>query len=287
VGNAAIAYKNWLDECTLSLGTYNASFPRDNIKNIQKTKVARTSSAASANTLFAGVLTTTRPVAVFGVFGLNSSRNGQYRFTGYSDTGLSVEVYNSGLVDVFPGGMWPYGALEWEDPRFWDGRPLTEDLAYLPNEAIHWLEKRTLIRSWKFELFDTANAAGYVEFGRAFIGDAWQPGVNMAYGAKLYPVIEDLSEVIETEGGQEYSFEGDVRRGVAFELKRVTEAETMHVYALQRIAKSVNEVLWLWDPEDPPSFARRAMRGRLRDCKPTDHPEFRNNTVAFDLQESL
>lgn len=281
--NAMLSWVNRMPEATLSGGSFSVSLPRDNIKNSQRTKVARTSDATESSTLVVGDLGSDQYIWVFGMFGTNASPLAAYRLRLFEDSGLTTTLYDSGIVTLF-GGF--YTDIEWEDNRFWFGAPLDEEMDYIPRDFVHVLSQRTLARYFKFEIFDEDNADGYIDMGAGWIGDAWQPEKNMAFGNALGH--EDLSTIGAAPSGVEYATERELRRTMSFELPRLTEAEAMQkVWMLQRIAKTINPLVVVRTPQDPSSFPRTAVRGRLSKANPITNPFVLNHANAFQLQELL
>lgn len=286
MSNALIAYRNYADECTLSGGSYTSGLPLTNLQQRQITRRARSTNALAASTQFVAALTRARPLRVLALISSNLSTAATYRFRVYTDAGLTALVYDSGTLSVFPEWMYAYGTLEWEDPRFWDGRPLAEDAQYFSSDVIHPLTQLCLGRYIKCEIVDTANPDGFVELGRLYVGDAWLPTYNMTYGASIGH--SDLSTATSSPGGQEYFTEQAVRRTVRFELPWMDEAEAMgQAFDMQRIAKTVNEVLYMWDPDDVPNHKRRSFMGRMAQLDPISHPFLNSNTTAYQIQEVL
>jgi len=286
MANILLAYRNRADECTLSGGSYVAGLPLSNLQQREISRRARSSNALAASTQFVAELTRARPLRVLALISSNLSTAATYRFRVYTDAGLTALVYDSGTLSVFPAWMYAYGSLDWEDPRFWDGRPLSEDVEYFASDVIHPLTTLCAGRYIKCEIVDTANTDGYVEIGRLYISDGWRPTYNMAYGASIGH--SDLSTVVTSLGGQEYFSEKAVRRTVRFELPWIDEDEAMgHAFDMQRIAKTVNEVLCVWDPDDVPNHKRRSFMGRLAQLDLISHPFLNHNATAYQIQEIL
>lgn len=285
MSNVLIATKNRADECTLSGGSYEASLPLDNAKDRDLTKVARSTDALAASTQFTAAMTAQRPIKVIGLIRANCSRDATYRFRVYTDAGLTDLVHDSGTLDAWPAWMYPFGYMDWSDPEFWDGRPATEDLGDFSQDIIYPLSVTTVGRYIKVEITDTANADGYVEFGRLFIADGWQPTWNMAEGASIGH--EDLSTLAQSPAGKEFHTERDVRRVMRFQLPHLTEYEGARAFDMQRIAKTIHEVLVVWDPDDLADVKRRGFMGRMRQLSAIEYPFYETNSTAFEIQEIL
>src|SRR6266702_1507315 len=112
MSNLLLASQNRADECTLTLGSYAAGLPLNNLKDRQITKVARSTNALAASSLFLAALTTLRPIRVLALINTNCSRDATYRWRVYTDAGLTDLVYDSGTLDVFPAWTLPFGSME-------------------------------------------------------------------------------------------------------------------------------------------------------------------------------
>lgn len=286
MSNALICCRNRADECTLSGGSYSVNLPLTNLKTRDIRQVARSSNAEAGSTQFVAALTSQRLIRVVALIRSNCSLAATWRVRIYTDVGLTDLVHDSGTVDVWPAWMYAWPSLEWEDPRFWDGRPAAEDIEHFSSDLIYPLPTIAVGRYIKAEITDTGNAAGYLELGRLFIDDGWQPVRNMSFGAGIGH--DDLSTLSQSPAGKEFFTEREVRRVMRFELKWLTEGEAMgQAFDMQRIAKTVGEVLVVWDPADTANLKRRAFLARLRQLSLIEHPFVAANATAYELQEIL
>lgn len=279
-------YRNRADECTLSGGSYSAGAPLNSLLDRDVGNVARTTDTLAASTQFTAALSQLRPIGVVAIIRTNCGRAATYRVRIYTDAGLTALVYDSGTVDVWPAWMYPRGSVEWEDPRFWDGRPATEDLPYFSSDVIHPLASNVLGRYIKVEFSDSGNAAGYLEFGRLFVDDGWEPVWNISRGNAVGH--EDLSTIAQTPVGKEFFTERDVRRYARFQLAWMTDAERWgRAFDMQRIAKTVNEVLYIRDPSETHNLKRNAFMGRVRELSPIEDPFVNSNSTSYEIKEIL
>jgi hypothetical protein len=285
MSNVLICYRNRADECTLSGGSWSAGLPLDNLKNRDIRLMARSTDALAANTQFVAALAAQRPIRTVALIRSNCSLAATWRVRIYTDSGLTNLVHDSGTVDVFPPWMYAFGYMDWEGPEFWDGRPAAEDIDDFSSDVIYPLPTAAVGQYVKVEITDTANAAGYLEVGRLFLSDGWQPTWNMAEGASI--AHDDLSAVTQSPAGKEFFTEREVRRVVRLQMPHLTEYEGARVFDLQRIAKTINEVLVVWDPDDLADVKRRGFMGRMRQLSPIEYPFYETNSTAYEIQEIL
>lgn len=195
-------------------------------------------------------------------------------------------IYDSGWVDVWPVDMVAIYDREWEDDNFWAGTLLQSAVAGYQAPFVHVLPTGQVLRHWRVEIGDTMNPDGYVQIGRMFIGAAWMPSVNYAYGAELG--FQDPTEVDTSLSGAEYF---DVRsrfRVFDFELQYLSATEAYaSALDLQRLAGISGEVLVVPDKDDLATQPARAFLGRLRQLTPVRQDQPSAFTVAFQAKELI
>lgn len=286
MSNVFLAHRNRADAAALSGGDWTAGLPLDNLKGRDISLMARSTNALAASTQFVADLGALRTVRVVALIGSNCSVDATYRVRVYADAGLTDLKHDSGTLDVWPAWMYAAGVLEWEDPRFWDGRPLAEDIEHLSSDVIYPLPIAAVGRYVKVEIIDAGNSDGYLEFGRLFVGDGWQPTYNMGRTGTTLPQ-EDLSSTTATPAGKEFHAERGVRRSMRFELKWLSHGEGALVQDMQRTVKTVGEVLVVFDPSDLVNVKRTAFLGRLRQLGAREWPFPTVNAIPFEIQEIL
>lgn len=267
MSNVLICYRNRSDECTLSGGSWSAGLPLDNLKNRDIRLMARSTDALAASTKFTAALAAQRPIRMVALIRSNCSLAATWRVRIYTDSGLTNLVHDSGTLDAWPAGT------------------AAEDIAYFSSDIIHPLVASVVGQYVLVEVSDTGNADGYLEFGRLFVDDGWQPTWNMVEGASIGH--DDLSTVMPAPSGKEFFAEREVRRVMRFQLPHLTEDEGARAFDIQRIAKTVNEVLVVWDPDDLADIKRRGLMGRLRQLSPIEYPFYETNSTAYEIQEIL
>lgn len=285
MANCMIGFPNRADASTLSGGSWTATLPLNNLKNRIIGKVARSATDAIADTQFDIDLGTEKNIRVLSLTNHNCSLAALYRIRGSTVSNFATSVYDSGWLDVWPV-VYPPGTLEWEDESWWTGKYTAEQMDGYTAALIHILPANTLARYWRIEIDDTTNAAGYVQIGRLFIGPAWQPTLNMSYGASVG--WETKTEVQEAIGGAEYFQRRTPFRTQTIELDWMTVDEAMaNAFELQRRAGIDQEVLWIFDPDDTVHALRRRWLGRLRKLSAIEYPYFNTNKTAFEIKELL
>ena len=301
MANALLSWPNRIDETALSGGSWSASLPLSNLRSRYLGITARSASALTSATQFRATLPVARPVHVVALCRHNLSLAATVRIRVYSDAAATTLIHDSGAVYAWPAayrtGAVPADNYSW---RRWDfvytifATPAgTVGLGWGSN-PIAWpsdtlTTSRTAssfaARAIQVDISDTANADGFVEIGRGFIGTSLQPARNAGYGASL--AWEPRSQIAETLGGVEHFDEQQPRRVARFSLGNLSLGEGMSVFDLQGAAGVTSEVLYLWDPADGDNRLRRTFLGRMRALSQLEYPGPLINRATFEIQELL
>lgn len=138
-------------------------------------------------------------------------------------------------------------------------------------------------RYWRFTFAVTG--LSYIDVGRAWAGEAWQPTFDVAGGYEDGWL--DLSETTRAaRSGAEFVDERARQRQYALALEALSSSERDSIREMMRIAGSSKQVLFCLDPD---SFARETVIGRLAGSQPIRHRALTSNLYgkAFVIGESL
>lgn len=133
------------------------------------------------------------------------------------------------------------------------------------------------------EIDDRANAAGYVQYGRLFLGGGFQPAKGASFG--LQAGLEDLSSVFETVSGAEYATERDRRRTERFSLDYMTLAEGDRYHEMGIAIGTVGEVVYIPDIDDMARSQRYGGLGTLRELGALDWPIPQRRSVPIEWKQ--
>ena len=268
MANALIGYRNRIDAATLSGGSWTAALPLGNLQSTIIGKVARSSSPLNSSTKFDMDLGAARAIRGVGIVGHNLSLSANYRIRGASDAGFSSVLSDSGWLAAWPGGFDPEAVNDFS----WT----------LP----YSLSAPVSARYWRVEIDDTTNSDGFVQIGRVFIGEAWQPITNMSVGASI--AWEDGTGVQTALSGAEYFSPVPVFRVARFTTENMTEVEALaSASAIQRISGVSGEVFFQWDPDDAAYAPQLSFLGRLRTLSPIEAPRYQAWDNAWEIKERL
>jgi len=285
MGNCMIAFPNRADTSVLSNGVWLAALPLQNLQSRVIGKVARSANTQAASTRLDIDLGRSTKTQVLALRNHNLSQSASARVTASATPAFTSLDYDSGWRDVWPV-VYPFGALEWEDDNWWSGKYTKEEREGYITEWSLVLPKAKVSRYWRIEIRDLDNPSGFVEFGRLFIGPAWQPVLNMSYGASIQ--WETKTVVQEARSGAEYF---DVRppyRVEKFVLSWLKQDEAFtRAFEMQRQAGVHGELFFVHDPDDTVHALRRRFMGRLRTLNAIEYPYFATNSNAFEIKELL
>lgn len=280
MANLIIAYPNRSDDAVLSGGSWQA--PLANLQTRLLAEVARSTNLQAANTQLSIALTKERPALLLALVRHNLSRSATYRLTAGSAADLA-DLYDSGWLDVWPA-IYPQSTLGWDSPSWWDGRIAEEDRAGYPANLVHVLSATVFARYWRLELSDADNPAGYVEAGRLYLAEQWQPIVNCSWGYGIG--WEDKSGVEETLDGVEYFDQRPRYRVARFQLQHMSTDEAYgQAFELQRRQGVTGEVFLLSDPDDAIHRMRHSFLGRVRQLSPIEYASYNRHVTAFEIKE--
>lgn len=286
MSNILIAFPNRADAAILSGGSWSVGLPLGNLQDRLLKKYARAQNTLTTSTKFEADLGNDRAIRVIALVNHNLSLTARYRITAGDSAGFITPVYESGWLDVWPS-LWVPEELEWEAENFWDGKFTDEDRDGYPATLIH-MPDGTLARYWRVEIDDSApaNPDGYVQIGRLFMAEQWQPVRNFSHGASLS--FESRTRVTESEGGVEYFGAKRAPRLFSFDLRGLSDTEAYtRALELYRRADVHGEVLIIPDPTDELNRMRRAFLCRLKTINPIEQRAYDLHSTSFVVKELL
>lgn len=277
-----LGFRNRLDAATLSGGSWSSLLPRNNLKTRELEEVARTTDATTASAVINIDLGDVYPLRVVTLHNHNLSQTGSWRVKLGTTSGGS-EIYS---------GPWQAAwFLDFDDPHTpWEAGAwwTTPDTDYRrhPFLAPIMLPAGSAARYVRIEFDDTANADGYIQIGRAFIGDGLQPELGPVYG--LQDGWRDLSGVVYADGGADFIYRRQRRRWVRFDLAHLNQdREFSRFHEFLRRVGTVEEVLYLPSLTDYQACQRTGFLGLLEELSPIEYPRYKGRSLALQMQERL
>jgi hypothetical protein len=281
----ALSIDNRSDAGTLSGGAWLGPAPLANLQKPLLSQVARSVDATAASTrLDLDLLNTSTVVRLVALARHNCSIDATYRVTAGTASGAG-DIYDSGTLPVWPA-LYASLDLPWEAPNFWDGRPTAEEIKGYPISLIHDCAANVLARYWRLQITDTANAAGYIELARLWMGPLWQPVRNFAYGASL--VWESRSIEQRSLGGVVYGEPRRPARVYRFTLPRMTATEAYGVALDLQLRQGTLGELWVIpNLDDRQRLFRRSFLARMRGFDPITQGLGSMHTTTYEMEERL
>jgi hypothetical protein len=271
MSNILLAYRNRADAATLSAGSWSGSFPLNNLKTSDIGKKARSTNALAASTLFAVDLGASYALRVIGMRNHNLS------------TAATVR-YRTAATNTLPGGASNYdsGTVNALQMTFQGDTPANWGAQYDVFTAFAAVTARYLY----IEITDTANAAGYVEIGRLFIGTGLQPAKNASFAGKQNSRGE-LSTITTSVAGKIFGIERRRPRNDKFALNWLTQAEADAIDEMQAQIGMLGEVFYVPDPADLAYSQRYGGLGTLGELGAIGFPYPLTRAIPFEWKEKL
>lgn len=274
---------NRTSEATLSGGSWVASLPLNNLKTRILGQVARTTNAAESSSVINMDLGKIRGIRVVSLVNHNISLLGTYRVRGGVDA--AVSDYDSGILQVWPP-VYGEDELEWEEDNWWLGTYTDEEISGYTTNICHILPATNFYRYWRIEIFDSLNAAGYIQLGRVFLGSAWEPERDAEVG--LMSGWETNTQVQQALSGTKYFQRRTPYRVTKFSLNVMGVDEAMgKAFEIDRRLGIDGEVLWIQDTADTLHALRRRYLGTLRELTPVEYPYANILRKAYAIEELI
>jgi hypothetical protein len=150
---------------------------------------------------------------------------------------------------------------------------------YLPNATL-------TARYWTIVFNATSRvAAGYMDVGRVWAGELWEPDINFSYGWGWGWV--DTRDVPRAKrSGVEFPSEGATYRKISVTYEQLSESESDEAEETDRLCGRHKQLLFIPDPAG--DLFRGPILGRLADTSITRQPNSSGVfTKSFDVQQSL
>jgi len=285
MANALIAFGNTVDAGVLSGGSWRATLPLTNLQNRTLGKVARSADTTTDNTRFTLDCAASVPIRTVALVNHNLSLTAKYRIRLSNDPAFATLLADSGWLDAWPA-MFNTLQLPWAAENFWSGRYAERDRQGYTWTSIFSTPFTVYARYVSVMIQDTSNSAGFVQLGRLFAGDAWQPRINMSIGAGLgWQTGTDIAEALS---GAEYFAEKRPYRVAKFSLGFLSEDEAFgNAFDIKRRMGISGEVVFVFNPDDTLHALRRQFYGRLRELSLIEYPYATLNSTGFEIKELI
>ncbi|MEO0496884.1 MAG: hypothetical protein AAF141_05870 [Pseudomonadota bacterium] len=269
---------NLIDSATVTGTGWLPELPITNVQDRVLQNVARSDGVTAPTINIA--LDRPRPVRGIVLMRDTVGLSGSYRIIGSNNSDFSAPIYDSDVIERWPR-IFDSANLEWDDPRFWDGKPLQEDIDGLPQDLIHVLPADISAQYWRIELTDTG-----VNIGRIMIAGGWQPSLGPEYGATI--AVEDQTLVSEADAGTEYFNNRPRRRIARLRLPILSKDEALQQVLESQLRYGIQaEIFLIIDADDQLNLQRQSFVCRLQEPSAMEYAFFDHNSANFILRELL
>lgn len=269
--------RNMADEAliTPSVAAY-ASLPASNLRRSSRSRVWRSSSAASVDLLFTWSNTSnSERINFVSLSRYNLEPAATWRVRAYPTVdGSGAASYDSGTVAAYDAAT--LGSLDFGVAPLGSGAfdaflgQMASVFYFIENTA-------TVINSVRITITDTTNSAGYVEASRAYIGR----GIELAYNPKTLRMRWNEDTQQERSDGGTLTSDGSLAfREIGADLEWVTAAQRAELMDMCRWAGMRKD----WYISARPGVGGEEERDHQMICRATQMPEM--STLLYNTWSS-
>lgn len=285
MSNAVIGFPRWTEKCTFSTGSWNASYPVSNLKLLPLAKVARSTNLTLANTQFVATLDKPRGVRLLALVRHNLTLDSLIRIRIYADSGMTILLYDSGWINVWPE-VYPPDQLEWEDDNWWSRQYTTDEIAGYTWSRPFWLDQLYLAQAIKVELDDQTNGNSALDIGMFEVAQGWQVATNFQYGAEYG--YRSRTTVEEADGGVKYFTRKDKPRLFNGNIGVLDRDEALSkAFEHQRQMDVDTPFFWMPAPDSTVHWLREAWLARNQDLGLLGYAAHNRHSVPLKFEEVL
>lgn len=183
---------------------------------------------------------------------------------------------------TFDSGDIPFRSHQTGYDGLWAASVTDEEYGAMPKNLFAQYFHDVNCRYWRIDI-DDPNAT-YLDFGRLYISNAWQPETNMDYG--IAHGLIDPSRKARTKAGNPVSVELEPYRFVEFKLGFGSEAEMFdHAFDFERLRGRTKDVLFIHDPDATAYLQKRSVYGTMEALQPIINTSFSIFEKTFRIEE--
>lgn len=262
------------DASTLSGSTASGSLGVDNLKTPSLKQVYR---AANAGAVYiVSDLLTAKSINLVALVGHSGSSRSYARIrAATSEANLTAAPgYDSGNV--------PFRSHQSGYDAGWASGVQDEQYGSMDkNLFVRYFTAQTF-RYWRIDIIDPNSV--YLDIGRLYISQAWQPAVNMDYGAPAGWI--DPSRDSRTVSGELIPLERKKYRYTEFTLSFASEDEMFdNAFEIERLRGATKDVLYINDPDATKHLQRRSFYGKMKGLQPISNHAFQLYSKTFRIEE--
>lgn len=234
IGNVRLVSPNEADAATLTASPAMVStLPVTNLQDQARARVARTVGLPTPQYIY-GNWSAVKQISAMALVRHNLTGAATLRlrlYAGNNQTG--AVLYDSGAVQLgttYPWGSFAWGTVPWGASIFREW-----PVAFY----VFWFTAVGAL-SCELQMTDAANAAGYMEASRLFLGLYFEPAKNMSFGATMS--WQEQSEQERSDGGTLRTDAKESYRRWEFDLSLLTQGERATLANIARRAGLRNDL---------------------------------------------
>lgn len=290
MSGALLAHECLYDGTLSDPGTaFDSDLPLDNALIPRLSTVTRTTNATGTKVI-RRTYTAAVTLQVFALVRSNLQKDATWRIRGYSDSGFTTLVYDSGSLAAWPE-QWPVGVLQPGSPNYSDRKFTNAQIADAKYDVLHIADTAQTARYWQIDIADATNTDGYLEIAFLVMAPGHRPGGvnvggNVANGAELG--FFSMSSAEEALSGVRLVDNQPIARTMtlAFPATRLGES----VAVLHRMIRTLGLsglVYVVFDDSDVELLQARSFLAQLTELSPLQLVQYGQQTVVLSLREVL
>ena len=233
----------------------------------------------------------TKEIRLFAVLKHNMGTLGRWRVrAANSEAALTTApVYDSGWMDAHPYnasfGSDDWGVFDWGTQDVFQAEGMNRNSYHPAPDVVN-------ARYLRYDFDDSAEIYwrpdNYLQIGRLWASNAYQPSLNMQYGAEI--AVEDSTDEVESRNNvRHYSpLKVKVRRLMASfnDLPKTELLRNVFGPLFMQNGKS-GELIAILSPMDPEHFVYEAIYGNLTGTEPAKYTFHNRMTSTLSIKESV
>jgi hypothetical protein len=260
-----ISYPDYTLTSTFSGGSWSTGSPVTNLLNPLLGVKARTTSIAALTLDI--TLSAANAIKVLSVLSHNLTYAGTIQVQGFTDSGRTVKVADSGVQYAFPQTLGSTKAAKY--PKNW----------------VYCLTTPVTAQYWRLIINDTAPNT-YIEMGRVWLSPDFNLISMIEYGASLGFMSRDIKT--ESIGGIFWGTKQQSRRSFSGSVTNLTSAVKQDVLIMQKELGTVSEFMWVFNPlSSSTDMMLESFPAMFTEISPIAYAGFNSNDLPLSVQEII
>ncbi len=291
--NILLAAKDYIKGAvSLTASLFLSNYPSTYYKNAKLWQFSRFVGTAAADTYTVEDLGGEKQIRLFAVIKHNMGNLGMWRVRAANTEAnlTAAPTYDSGWMDANPHAS-EFGSEEWGEFD-WGSETNFENTEGVNRNSYHPPTDVVVARFVRYDFDDEAEIAGrednYLQFARLWASDAFQPSLNMQYGAEI--ILDDLTSESDSRN-QVRHFSPlivKVRRMVA-QFNDLPKNELLrNIFGpLFMQNGKAGELIALLTPMEPHHYIYEAIYGNLTQTDAAKYTFHNRMTSTLSIKESV